>query len=116
MEEFTLKKEAKAKKEPAPKIEKAAHTKAKKEPAPKKIAPTWGSTPQMQYLTHPTRMKHKTTKKAPTTKKALVPKKAASEATALFSGGGDHRQSLSLKFAMDKTSHTICYHMAEQNF
>jgi hypothetical protein len=65
-------------------MEKAAHTKAKKEPAPKKIAPTWGSTPQMQYSTYPTWTKHKTTKKAPTTKKALVPKKAASEAAALF--------------------------------
>jgi hypothetical protein len=46
-------------------------------------------------------------KKALTTKKTLVPKKAASEAAALFSGGGDRHQSLSLKFAMDKTSHTI---------
>jgi hypothetical protein len=65
-------------------MEKAVHTKAKKEPAPKKIAPTWGSTPQMQYSTYLTRMKHKTTKKASTTKKALVPKKAGSEAAALF--------------------------------
>jgi hypothetical protein len=97
-------------------MEKAAHTKAKKEPAPKKIAPTLGSTPQMRYSTYPTRTKHKTMKKAPTTKKALVPKKAASEAAALFSSGGDHCQSLSLKFAMDETSHMICYHMSEQIF
>jgi hypothetical protein len=88
-------------------MEKAAHTKAKKEPTPKKIAPTWGLTPQMRYSTYPTRTKHKTTKKAPTTKKALVPNKAASETTALFSGCGDRCQSLSLKFSMDKTSHTI---------
>ncbi len=58
MEELTPKKEAKAKKEPAPKKEKAAHAIAKKEPAPKKIAPTRGSTPQMQYLTYQTTAKH----------------------------------------------------------
>ncbi len=55
-------------------------------------------------------------KKGPDHQKALVPKKAASEAVALFSGGGDRHQSLSLNFAMEKTSHTICYHMSEQNF
>jgi hypothetical protein len=98
-------------------MEKAVHTKAKKEPAPKKIAPTWGSTPQMQYSTYLTWMKHKTTKNAPTTKKKPGSQEGSIRGRCPFSGGGDRRQSLSLKFAMAETSHTICIHnMSEQNF
>jgi hypothetical protein len=86
MEELTPMKEAKAKKElPAPKKEEMVHAKAKKEPTPKKIALAVKA-------------------KKETMKKALDHKKGAQEGSirgrCSSSGGGAHRQSLSLKFAM----------------